>query len=183
VAPRRSDHPPNKVILNHRGVCTQRRGPDPPAIGRTGSGPERTRISDVYRVKVARLITGAVPDAELRKITVDYSIEFARVLRSSSPDVAFSFLSGSGADPTGRSRMAFVRYKDEAEKTLLAAGFPTCTSSGPRTSTPWSRGRNQFQLSPVARNLRRVSGSVPQPGDSGRRPGPGYGGRCCPSNR
>ena len=67
--------------------------------------------------------TGA-PDAELRKITVDYTIEFARVLRGSSPDAAFSFLSGSGADPTGRSRMAFARYKGEAEKALLAAGFP-----------------------------------------------------------
>jgi uncharacterized protein YbjT (DUF2867 family) len=68
--------------------------------------------------------SGAVPDAELRKITVDYTIEFARVLRASSPGAAFSFLSGSGADPTGRSRMAFARYKGEAEKALLAAGFP-----------------------------------------------------------
>ena len=68
--------------------------------------------------------TGAVTDAELHRITVDYTIEFARVLRSSSPDAAFSFLSGSGADPTGRSRMAFARYKGEAEKALLAAGFP-----------------------------------------------------------
>jgi uncharacterized protein YbjT (DUF2867 family) len=33
-------------------------------------------------------------------------------------------LSGSGADPTGRSRVAFARYKGEAEKALLAAGFP-----------------------------------------------------------
>src|SRR6266571_4458831 len=47
--------------------------------------------------------TGAVPDAELRAITVDYTIEFSRILRGSSPDAAFSFLSGSGADPTGRS--------------------------------------------------------------------------------
>ena len=68
--------------------------------------------------------TGAVSDAELRKITVDYTIEFARVLRGSSPGVAFSFLSGSGADQTGRSRMAFARYKGEAERALLAAGFP-----------------------------------------------------------
>jgi uncharacterized protein YbjT (DUF2867 family) len=68
--------------------------------------------------------TGAVSDAELRKITVDYTVEFARVLRASSPGSAFSFLSGSGADPTGRSRMAFARYKGEAEKALLAAGFP-----------------------------------------------------------
>ena len=68
--------------------------------------------------------TGAVPDAELRKITVDYTIEFARVLRGSSPGAAFSFLSGSGADPTGRSRIPFARYKGEAENALLAAGFP-----------------------------------------------------------
>ena len=68
--------------------------------------------------------TGAVSDAELRTITVDYTVEFARVLRSSSPAAAFSFLSGSGADQTGRSRMPFARYKGEAENALLAAGFP-----------------------------------------------------------
>jgi uncharacterized protein YbjT (DUF2867 family) len=68
--------------------------------------------------------TGAVPDAEFRKITVDYPIAFARVLRGSSPGAAFSFLSGSGADPTGRSPMDFARYKGEAETALLATGFP-----------------------------------------------------------
>jgi uncharacterized protein YbjT (DUF2867 family) len=68
--------------------------------------------------------TGAVPDAELRKITVDYTIEFARVLRGSSPEATFALLSGMGADQTGRSRVAFARYKGEAEKALLAAGFP-----------------------------------------------------------
>ena len=68
--------------------------------------------------------TGAVSDAQLRRITVDYTIEFARVFHGSSPAAAFSFLSGSGADPTGRSRIPFARYKGEAEKALLAAGFP-----------------------------------------------------------
>jgi uncharacterized protein YbjT (DUF2867 family) len=68
--------------------------------------------------------TGAVSDAQLRRITVDYTIEFARVFHGSSPGGAFSFLSGSGADPTGRSRIPFARYKGEAEKALLAAGFP-----------------------------------------------------------
>ena len=67
--------------------------------------------------------TGSVSDVELRTITASYAIEFARVLRTSSPTAAFSFLSGSGADPTGRSRMAFARYKGEAEKALLASGF------------------------------------------------------------
>ena len=69
--------------------------------------------------------TGAVSDAELRKTTVDYTIGFARVLRLSSPDATFSFLSGGGADPTGRSRIPYARYKGEAENALIAAGFPS----------------------------------------------------------
>jgi uncharacterized protein YbjT (DUF2867 family) len=52
--------------------------------------------------------TGSVSDAELHRITVDYTVEFSRVLRGSSPGAAFSFLSGNGADPTGRSRLAFA---------------------------------------------------------------------------
>jgi uncharacterized protein YbjT (DUF2867 family) len=70
------------------------------------------------------MYTGSVSDAELRKDHRRLHDRFARVLRGSSPGAAFSFLSGSGADPTGRSRMAFARYKGEAEKALLAAGFP-----------------------------------------------------------
>jgi uncharacterized protein YbjT (DUF2867 family) len=68
--------------------------------------------------------TSSVSDAELRSITAGYTIEFARVLHNSSPAAAYSFLSGSGADPTGQSRMPFARYKGEAENALLSAGFP-----------------------------------------------------------
>ena len=67
--------------------------------------------------------TGTVSEVQLRAITVDYAIEFARVLRASSPNAAFSFLSGSGADQTGKSRMAFARYKGEAENALISSGF------------------------------------------------------------
>jgi uncharacterized protein YbjT (DUF2867 family) len=68
--------------------------------------------------------TGSVSDADMRKITVDYTVEFARVFHASSPLAAFSFLSGSGADQTEKSRMPFARYKGQAENALLAAGFP-----------------------------------------------------------
>ena len=68
--------------------------------------------------------TGSVPDDALRATTAEYPTEFARVLHASSPRAAFSFLSGNGADPTGRSRMAFARYKGAAENGLMAAGFP-----------------------------------------------------------
>ena len=68
--------------------------------------------------------TGSVPDAELRTITAGYTVEFARVLRGSSPNATFAFLSGGGADPMGRSRLPFARYKGEAENALAADGFP-----------------------------------------------------------
>jgi uncharacterized protein YbjT (DUF2867 family) len=68
--------------------------------------------------------TGSVSDEQMRVITADYTIEFARVFRGSSPNAAFSFLSGNGADPSGRSRLAFARYKGQAENALLAGGFP-----------------------------------------------------------
>lgn len=68
--------------------------------------------------------TGVVSIDELRRITVDYTIEFARVLDISSPNAAFAFLSGMGADPTGQSRVSFARYKGEAENALIAAKFP-----------------------------------------------------------
>ena len=128
--------------------------------------------------------TGSVPDAELRNITVDYTIEFARVLRGSSPEAAFSFLSGNGADQTGRSRMPFARYKGEAEKALLAAGFPRVYIFRPAYIYPVEpRKEPNFSLPPVARDLPRVSGAVPQPGDSGRRLGAGHGGCRRPGNR
>ena len=68
--------------------------------------------------------TGVVSDAELRRVTVDCTVAFARSLSGGSPGATLSFLSGSGADQTGRSRIAFARYKGEAEAALLAAGFP-----------------------------------------------------------
>src|SRR5258707_7001508 len=57
-------------------------------------------------------------------VVLDGAVEIARLLRASSPNATFAFLSGGGADPTGRSRMAFARYKGEAENPLSAAGFP-----------------------------------------------------------
>ncbi|MGD8521864.1 MAG: hypothetical protein PVF56_12020 [Desulfobacterales bacterium] len=68
--------------------------------------------------------TGAVPDDFFRQITVDYTLAFATSLHRASPQVAFCFLSGKGADQTESSRMAFARYKGAAEKVLLEMGFP-----------------------------------------------------------
>jgi uncharacterized protein YbjT (DUF2867 family) len=68
--------------------------------------------------------SSAVPNDEFRRITVDYTLAFGTALYEGSPEAAFCFLSGQGADQTERSRMAFARYKGAAEKGLLALGFP-----------------------------------------------------------
>jgi hypothetical protein len=95
--------------------------------------------------------TGAVPPAELRRITVDYTIEFARVFHDSSPDAAFSFLSGSGADPTERSRILFARFKGEAENASFAAGFPRVCIFRPAYIYPVEPAEGtEFQLSLAA---------------------------------
>jgi hypothetical protein len=76
--------------------------------------------------------TGAVSDADLRTITVDYTIEFARVLRASSADASFSFLSGNGA----RTRVDEVGFHSHATRERPRThssrpGSPTFTSSDP----------------------------------------------------
>jgi len=65
-----------------------------------------------------------VPDAEFRKITLDATVAFAKVLREQSPQAVFCFLSGAGAHPTERSRLAFARHKGAAERALLEMSFP-----------------------------------------------------------
>ena len=68
--------------------------------------------------------TGAVPDDRFREITVDYTLSFAAALHEQSPQSAFCFLSGQGADQSVKSRIAFARYKGAAENGLLDIGFP-----------------------------------------------------------
>jgi len=53
-------------------------------------------------------------------------------------------LSGAGADQTGRSRMAFARYKGEAEKALLAAGFPSVYIFRPAYIYLWNLAGSQI---------------------------------------
>lgn len=55
---------------------------------------------------------------EYRRITIDFPLEAARRLAESSPPATFVFVSGEGADPSGRSRVLFARTKGEAEARL-----------------------------------------------------------------
>ncbi len=121
--------------------------------------------------------TGAVSETELRTITVDYTIEFARVLHNSSPNAGFAFLSGQGADPTGKSRIAFARYKGEAENAILAAGFHAVYIFRPAYIYPVKPRKEPNLGYRLLRDLSRTSDAVSQPGDPGRRFGTSDGRR------
>jgi uncharacterized protein YbjT (DUF2867 family) len=67
--------------------------------------------------------TGSVSDEQLRVITATIRSNSRAFSATAVLTLAFSFLSGNGADPSGRSRLAFARYKGHAENALLAGGF------------------------------------------------------------
>lgn len=62
--------------------------------------------------------TGAVPDEEFKKITVDYAVAFATALKQQSADATICLLSGAGADSTEKSKTPFARYKGMAENRI-----------------------------------------------------------------
>lgn len=67
--------------------------------------------------------TGAVSREKFREITVDYTVEFGKVLKAKSPKAKFCFLSGAGADRKEKSRMMFAKDKGIAENFLFEQGF------------------------------------------------------------
>lgn len=64
-----------------------------------------------------------VDRATLHRITVDFAVAGAKALMAANPDIHFLHLSGGGADPSGKSRMAFAQEKGRAETALDKLGL------------------------------------------------------------
>lgn len=62
--------------------------------------------------------TGQVTDEILKKVTVNYAIEFAKTLEKNSPQARLCLLSGAGADRTEKSKTSFALYKGMAENQI-----------------------------------------------------------------
>jgi len=67
--------------------------------------------------------TGKVSDDKFKIITVDMAQVFADAVKEGNPNVTFCLLSGAGADPKEKSRVAFARYKGIAENHLISKDF------------------------------------------------------------
>lgn len=57
------------------------------------------------------------------QITHDYPVALAKALMEANPNITFCFLSGQGADPSGKSRVAFAKAKGAAENSLRNLGL------------------------------------------------------------
>ncbi len=97
--------------------------------------------------------TGAVNDALFKQITVDFTRSFANTLSKMSPDLTFCFLSGQGADLTGKSRVSFARYKGMAENYLIEKQFSHFYSFRPAYIYPVEKRREPNLL---YRSMRRL---------------------------
>lgn len=67
--------------------------------------------------------TGQVANDVFKRITVDFTRAFATSVKERSPQATFCFLSGEGADPQEKSRVAFARFKGMAENFLIQEDF------------------------------------------------------------
>ena len=64
-----------------------------------------------------------VDRATLHRVTVEYAVAGAKAFMAANPDIHLVHLSGSGADPSGRARMAFAQEKGQAETALDRLGL------------------------------------------------------------
>ena len=96
----------------------------------------------------------SVDAAEYRRITVDFTLAAARQLAARSPHAAFVFVSGGGADPTGKSAILFARVKGEAEVLLRDVGVGRLVVARPGgIITPNARRSAERWFQPLAHLL------------------------------
>jgi uncharacterized protein YbjT (DUF2867 family) len=92
-------------------------------------------------------------EAEYRKITHDFALAAAQVLRTQSPKAAFHFISGKGTQ--AGSRLMWSRVKAETERDLSALVGATCWRPAFIDTEPSDSGPRLFQmLRPLFRLLK-----------------------------
>jgi uncharacterized protein YbjT (DUF2867 family) len=67
--------------------------------------------------------SAGMTETDYRRVSHDIPLAAARVLAARNPGMTFIFLSGAGADSTGRGRIMWARVKGRAENELLALPF------------------------------------------------------------
>ena len=69
------------------------------------------------------ITSAGMTEADYRRVTYDFALAAARTLVRINPGMTFVFVSGAGADSTGRGRLMWARVKGQTENALLALPF------------------------------------------------------------
>jgi uncharacterized protein YbjT (DUF2867 family) len=67
--------------------------------------------------------SAGMSEADYRRVTYDIAVAAGRILARLNPQMTFVFVSGAGADSTGRGRVMWARVKGETENAILAMPF------------------------------------------------------------
>lgn len=89
--------------------------------------------------------TGMSEDA-YRRVTRDIAVAAATTLAPLNPQMTFVFISGAGADSTGRSRTMWARVKGEAENAILQLPFRRAYAFRPAMIQPLHGIRSRTKL-------------------------------------
>ncbi len=66
------------------------------------------------------ITSAGMTEADYRRVTYDFALAAAQTLVRINPEMTFVFVSGAGADSTGRGRVMWARVKGQTENALLA---------------------------------------------------------------
>jgi uncharacterized protein YbjT (DUF2867 family) len=67
--------------------------------------------------------SAGMSEVDYRRVTVEIAVAAGRAVLQANRGVTFIFVSGAGADETGKSRTMWARMKGEAENAILALPF------------------------------------------------------------
>jgi uncharacterized protein YbjT (DUF2867 family) len=112
------------------------------AVGRSATGKKHEKLRELVLpdltdyANVADALSGydacffclgvssaGMSEADYRRVTCDIAVAAARTLVTKNPGMTFIFVSGAGADATGKSRTMWARVKGQAESAILALPF------------------------------------------------------------
>jgi uncharacterized protein YbjT (DUF2867 family) len=112
------------------------------SIGRRASGRTDPKLRDIVWTDlydlhpIAQQLTGydacffclgvsssGMTESAYRRVTYDLTLAVAELLAPRNPAMTFVFVSGGGADSTGRSRLMWARVKGETENALQKLPF------------------------------------------------------------
>lgn len=85
-------------------------------------------------------------ESEYHRVTHDMTVAAADALLEASPGMTFCFISGAGADSSGRGRVMWARVKGEVENHLLSMPFRAVWVFRPAYVQPLKGVRSRTQL-------------------------------------